>query len=72
MTKPHMSHHSLSLENDFTEVPTSTHWVHREPNGYARASCTCGELDTGFIKKAEAVAAAREHAAVYLPGMPFG
>lgn len=74
MSKPNtpVVHHSVSLENDFAEVPYDGAWVRREPNGYARASCSCGELDTGFVGGAEAASAAREHAALYLPGVPFG
>lgn len=74
MSKPNTTvvHHSISLENDFAEVPYDGAWVHHEPTGYSRASCTCGDLGTGFVKSADATEAAREHAVLYLPGVPFG
>lgn len=63
--------HSVSYEREIIEGPPQKGWRQYEPTPNARASCTCGELDTGYVGAAEAEQAAREHVAAYLPGVPF-
>jgi hypothetical protein len=62
--------HQVSYERETKETAFKG-WSERVPTPNARASCTCGQLDTGFVEAEQATAAAREHVSLYLPGTPF-
>lgn len=63
--------HEVRYEREVIEMPSSNGWRERIPGAGARAWCTCGQLDTGFVDAAKAREAAREHVTLYLPGTPF-
>lgn len=63
--------HEVRYEGQLKERPPQKGWRAYEPTGKARATCTCGRLDSGYIDPSEAKQAARQHVADYLPGVPF-
>lgn len=64
--------HEVRYERDVMELPSSDGWRKRVPTANARASCTCGQLDTGYVDAGAAHQAAQEHVKAYLPGVDWG
>lgn len=64
--------HSVRYERDVMELPSSDGWRKRVPTANARASCSCGLLDTGWVGADVASRAAQEHVRRYLPGVDWG
>lgn len=64
--------HEVRYERDVMELPSSDGWRKRVPTASARASCTCGLLDTGYVDAGEAYAATQGHVKAHLPGVDWG
>lgn len=64
--------HEVRYECEVMEMPPSNGWRERVPAAGARASCTCGQLDTGIVDANEAYRAAQEHVQRELPGVDWG
>ncbi|MCX5522215.1 hypothetical protein OG342_04945 [Streptomyces bobili] len=64
--------HQVSYERGVLEKTPAEGWRERVPAPDARASCTCGQLDTGLVGPDEAWRAAQEHVKRYLPGVGWG
>jgi hypothetical protein len=64
--------HEVRYEREVMELPSPDGWRKRMPTANARASCTCGQLDTGYVDASVAYRAVREHVRVYLPGVDCG
>ncbi|CAL9350873.1 hypothetical protein SUDANB1_00458 [Streptomyces sp. enrichment culture] len=60
--------HKVRYEREVVDLPPDEGWRERVPTPNARASCTCGQLDTGMVKAETAYEAVREHVNLYLPG----
>lgn len=69
--------HSVRYEREITQALETTEfdrkgWKEYAPTGTARTSCTCGQLDTGYVGADEAYRAAQEHVKRELPGVDWG
>lgn len=64
--------HEVRYERGVLEVPPVNGWRQGVPAPDARASCICGQLDTGLVGPDEAWRAAEEHVKAYLPGVDWG
>ena len=64
--------HQVSYEVGVLEKPPVDGWREGVPAPDARASCICGQLDTGLVGQGVAWRAAQEHVKVYLPGVDWG
>jgi len=64
--------HEVRYERGVLEAPPANGWRERVPAPDARASCTCGQLDTGPVDPDMAWLAAQEHVKRELPGVDWG
>lgn len=64
--------HQVRYERDVMDLPSSSGWRERVPTANARASCTCGQLDTEYVDAEVAYRAAQDHVRRYLPGVDWG
>lgn len=62
----------VRYEREVMDLPPSNGWREHALTPGARASCTCGLLDTGYVDAGAAARAAQEHVKVYLPGVDWG
>lgn len=64
--------HSVRYGREVTDIPPSGVWRERVGTPRACASCTCGQLDTGYVDADQAYRAAQEHVKRELPGVDWG
>lgn len=64
--------HKVRYEQEVMDLPPHNDWRERVPTPRASASCSCGQLDTGYVDAESAKRAAQEHVQVYLPGVDWG
>ncbi|MFM9629385.1 hypothetical protein ACKI10_17380 [Streptomyces galilaeus] len=63
--------HEVRYERETKETAFKG-WSERQPTPNARASCSCGQLDTGMVDAGKAYRAAQEHVKRELPGVDWG
>ena len=63
--------HEVRYERELFDLPSDWRRV-RVPTGKARASCTCGGMDTGYVEADDAYRAAQAHVRRELPGVDWG